>query len=95
MLLLNLAKTLNHVHHAGKEIEIIFDWANFSSSCNVPIQWIKFAYEVIPKDIRERLRTCRFLMPNEAALRYMRRLAILVNGQFYISIFLSLRISSL
>lgn len=74
-------QTLNLPQYISKDFEIVFDWANFSSTCNVPIQWIKFAYEVIPKDIRERLRLCRFLMPNEAALQYMRRLAILVNGR--------------
>ncbi|CAL1700085.1 unnamed protein product [Somion occarium] len=80
LLLYHILQTLTTPQNINREFEIIFDWTYFSAASNVPIQWVKFAYEVIPKDVRQRLRVSHFLTPNDMALRYMRKLAIIVNG---------------
>jgi neurofibromin 1 len=54
--------------------EIIFDWTSFSSSSQVPMQWLKYCIEIIPRDFRARFETAYILNPNAAAVKYLRRL---------------------
>lgn len=53
---------------------MILDYTGFTSTSQVPAQWLKFAAETIPLDIWKRLKTMRLLTPNTFALRYLRRL---------------------
>ncbi|KAI0340881.1 hypothetical protein BDW22DRAFT_1485833 [Trametopsis cervina] len=66
--------------YEGLPFDIIFDWTAFSQSSQIPTHWLKFAYEILPVDIRRRYRVSRNLNPNALALRYMRRLYNLTNG---------------
>ena len=58
----------------SRDFEIIFDFTGFTSTSQIPAQWLKFATETIPIDIWRRFRTLRLLAPNTFALRYLRRL---------------------
>ena len=58
----------------NRNFDIIFDCTGFSSTSQVPAQWLKFATETIPIDIWRRFKTLRLLTPNTFALRYLRRL---------------------
>ncbi|KAI0686496.1 hypothetical protein BC835DRAFT_1523052 [Cytidiella melzeri] len=80
LLLYYCFKTLTSPPYDGKPFDIVFDWTAFSQSSQIPTHWLKFAYEILPVDIRRRFRTSRNLTPNALALRYMRRLYNLTNG---------------
>ena len=54
--------------------EIVFDWTSFSSSSQVPMQWLKYCIEIIPHDFRAKFETAYILNPNSAAVKYLRRL---------------------
>jgi hypothetical protein len=58
----------------ARPFEIIFDWTSFSSSSQVPMQWLKYCIEIIPHDFRARFETAYILNPNSAAIKYLRRL---------------------
>lgn len=77
-------QTVTSPPYDDKPFDIIFDWTAFSQSSQIPTHWLKFAYEILPIDIRRRFRVFRNLTPNALALRYMRRLYNLTNGQSYL-----------
>jgi hypothetical protein len=58
----------------ARSFEIIFDWTSFSSSSQVPMQWLKYCIEIIPQDFRTKFDTAYILNPNGAAVKYLRRL---------------------
>ena len=58
----------------AQSFEIIFDWTSFSSSSQVPMQWLKYCIEIIPSDFRQKFETAYILSPNAAAVKYLRRL---------------------
>lgn len=58
----------------AQSFEIIFDWTSFSSSSQVPMQWLKYCIEIIPSDFRQKFETAYILSPNAAAVKYIRRL---------------------
>ncbi|KAH9939229.1 uncharacterized protein BXZ73DRAFT_88953 [Epithele typhae] len=57
-----------------RDFEIILDLTGFTSTSQVPAQWLKFATETIPTDIWKRFSALRLLSPNSSAIRYLRRL---------------------
>ena len=58
----------------AQSFEVIFDWTSFSSSSQVPMQWLKYCIEIIPHDFRAKFETAYILNPNSAAVKYLRRL---------------------
>ncbi|KAI0089247.1 hypothetical protein BDY19DRAFT_1089227 [Irpex rosettiformis] len=80
LLLYYCFKTVTSPPYEDKPFDIIIDWTAFSQSSQIPTHWLKFAYEILPIDIRRRFRVFRNLTPNALALRYMRRLYNLTNG---------------
>ncbi|EMD40361.1 hypothetical protein CERSUDRAFT_148314 [Gelatoporia subvermispora B] len=80
LLLYYIFKTLTSPRYETQSYDIIFDFTSFASTSQIPAQWLKFAQEVIPIDIRERFRTSRILTPNALALKYLRRMYNLASG---------------
>ncbi|KAI0306901.1 hypothetical protein B0F90DRAFT_1915023 [Multifurca ochricompacta] len=75
LLLYHIFKTLTSPSVAdARSFEIIFDWTAFSSSSQVPMQWLKYCIEIIPSDFRAKFETAYILNPNAAAVKYLRRL---------------------
>ncbi|KAH9030143.1 hypothetical protein EDB85DRAFT_1456161 [Lactarius pseudohatsudake] len=75
LLLYHIFKTLTSSSVADtRSFEIIFDWTSFSSSSQVPMQWLKYCIEIIPSDFRAKFETAYILSPNAAAVKYLRRL---------------------
>ncbi|KAF8506037.1 hypothetical protein F5888DRAFT_1937943 [Russula emetica] len=74
LLLYHIFKTLTSSVADARSFEIIFDWTSFSSSSQVPMQWLKYCIEIIPHDFRERFETAYILNPNSSAIKYLRRL---------------------
>ncbi|KAI0775878.1 hypothetical protein BD413DRAFT_470082 [Trametes elegans] len=74
LLLYYIFKCVTSPTNEDRDFDIILDYTGFTSTSQVPAQWLKFAAETIPIDIWKRLKTMRFLAPNTFALRYLRRL---------------------
>ncbi|KAI0371618.1 hypothetical protein BV20DRAFT_1017123 [Pilatotrama ljubarskyi] len=74
LLLYYMFKCVTSPTNEARDFDIIFDFTGFTSTSQVPAQWLKFAAETIPLDIWQRLKTMRLLAPNTFALRYLRRL---------------------
>ncbi|KAH9981838.1 hypothetical protein BJV74DRAFT_778311 [Russula compacta] len=75
LLLYHIFKTLTPTSVADtRSFEIVFDWTSFSSSSQVPMQWLKYCIEIIPHDFRAKFETAYILNPNSAAVKYLRRL---------------------
>ncbi|EKM59988.1 uncharacterized protein PHACADRAFT_115378 [Phanerochaete carnosa HHB-10118-sp] len=80
LLLYYVFKTLMSPPYVNRNFDIIFDWTAFTPNSQLPVHWLKFAYETTPVDIRQRFKMSRMLTPNALALRYMRRLYNLTGG---------------
>ncbi|KAI0355329.1 hypothetical protein OH77DRAFT_1424817 [Trametes cingulata] len=74
LLLYYMFKCVTSSTNEARDFDIIFDYTGFTSTSQVPAQWLKFAAETIPLDIWQRFKTMRLLAPNTFALRYLRRL---------------------
>ncbi|RPD66792.1 hypothetical protein L226DRAFT_452976 [Lentinus tigrinus ALCF2SS1-7] len=74
LLLYYIFKNVTSPTNESRDFDIILDFTGFTSTSQIPAQWLKFATETIPTDIWRRFRTLRLLAPNTFALRYLRRL---------------------
>lgn len=54
----------------------------------LPLQWLRFCAEIVPKDIRENFMTAHILNPNSLAQKYLRRLYNFMAGMGGIRCFL-------
>ncbi|KAH9927288.1 uncharacterized protein B0H18DRAFT_1161603 [Fomitopsis serialis] len=80
LLLFYIFKTVASSSHGDRDFDIIFDFTCFTLASQLPLQWLKFAYEVIPSDIRRRFDTAHILTPNQLATKYLKRLYNLSSG---------------
>lgn len=74
LLMYYILKTLNDSKFFGQPFDVIVDCTGFSSMSELPLQWLRFCAEIVPKDIRERFITAHVLNPNSLAQKYFRRL---------------------
>ncbi|KAH8826519.1 hypothetical protein DL96DRAFT_1529897 [Flagelloscypha sp. PMI_526] len=72
---LAVGRWLATIHNtAPTPFEIVLDLTNFSSRrSELPLQWFKFAIELIPSDLLSRLVGTHILNPNSESLRWLRR----------------------
>lgn len=80
LLVYYIFKVLGSPAYVNREFEMILDYTSFSFASQLPVQWIKFAYEVTPADIRKRFRTTYVLTPNTLAVKSLRRTYNLTSG---------------
>ncbi|KAH9948737.1 hypothetical protein B0H21DRAFT_787622 [Amylocystis lapponica] len=80
LLLYYIFKTLTSPPYEQQAFEIIFDFTSFTTTSQIPAQWLKFAHELIPLDLRERFQMSRILTPNDLAVKYLKRLYNLASG---------------
>ncbi|TFY54349.1 hypothetical protein EVJ58_g8920 [Rhodofomes roseus] len=80
LLLFYIFKTVISPSHESRDFDIIFDFTCFTLASQLPLQWLKFAYEVIPSDIRRRFDTAHILTPNQLATKYLKRVYNLSSG---------------
>ena len=76
-------QTVTSPSHEHRSYDIIFDFTCFTMASQLPLQWLKFAYEVIPSDIRGRFDTAHILTPNLLATKYLKRLYNLSSGTYF------------
>jgi hypothetical protein len=65
---------------ASQPFDIVIDMTGFTSSSQLPVQWLKYVSDITPSDLRSRLGTLYFLNINAVAYRYLRRLQNLAAG---------------
>lgn len=68
--------------YQSQPFDIILDCTSFTSSSEVPLQWLKFCAELVPYDIRMRFETVRILNPNDLMQKCLRRLYNISAGVF-------------
>ena len=52
---------------ADRSCDIIVDMTGFASSSQLPVQWLRYVTEVVPLDVRARVRAVHFLNVNATA----------------------------
>ncbi|KAF9238786.1 hypothetical protein BU15DRAFT_88233 [Melanogaster broomeanus] len=86
LLMFHLLKTLTSSEYANKLYEIILDCTSFTSTSEIPVQWLKTCSQLIPVDVRQRFINGYILNANSLTHRYLRRMynisagTILSNG---------------
>jgi hypothetical protein len=63
-----------------RQYHIVVDCTSFSSSSELPFQWIQRFVELLPLDLREHFDGISFLLPNATAINYIRRIDYLSAG---------------
>ncbi|EGO02251.1 hypothetical protein SERLA73DRAFT_166724 [Serpula lacrymans var. lacrymans S7.3] len=74
LLMYHALKTLNSPQYENRHYEIILDCTSFTSTSEIPVQWLKICTELIPSDIRNRFTYAYILNPNQLTQRYLRRM---------------------
>ncbi|KAF8559154.1 hypothetical protein OG21DRAFT_1570167 [Imleria badia] len=80
------ASTLTSSEYGKRHYEIILDCTSFTSTSEIPVQWLKTCSQLIPMDVRQRFMNGYFLNANSLTQRYLRRVynisagTILSNG---------------
>jgi neurofibromin 1 len=60
----------------------MLDCTSFTSSSEIPLQWLKYCIELLPSDIRQQFMAAHILNPNILANKYLRRLHNVSAGLF-------------
>ncbi|KAL0949203.1 hypothetical protein HGRIS_009281 [Hohenbuehelia grisea] len=80
LLMYHIFMTLTSPEHDERSFEFIVDCTYFTSGSEIPLQWVKYAVELIPSDIRSRIQITHILNPNAQTQRYLRRLCNVCAG---------------
>ncbi|KAF8450670.1 hypothetical protein L210DRAFT_3520995 [Boletus edulis BED1] len=86
LLMYHTLKTLTSPEYGSRQYEIILDCTSFTSTSEIPVQWLKTCTQLIPVDVRQRFMNGYFLNANSLTQRYLRRVynisagTILSNG---------------
>ncbi|TFK43927.1 hypothetical protein BDQ12DRAFT_702865 [Crucibulum laeve] len=80
LLMYYIFKILELPHYKDQHFQVIVDCTSFAPMSEVPLQWLKFAVELIPSDIRARFSATHILNPNVLAQKYLRRLYNIAAG---------------
>ncbi|KAL1727572.1 hypothetical protein EV714DRAFT_253754 [Schizophyllum commune] len=81
-----MAYILKHVLPWGRDdrdVELIFDCTAFSPSSEIPLQWLSFCLDLVPADVISRIKCHYILNPNQAFVRYMRKLCNMAADRSY------------
>ncbi|KDR84288.1 hypothetical protein GALMADRAFT_87191 [Galerina marginata CBS 339.88] len=70
----HILKTLTSDLYRTRSFDIVLDCTGFTATSEVPLQWLKYCAELIPKDTRVRFSATRILNPNTLTQKYLRRL---------------------
>lgn len=60
--------------YGHKYYEIIMDCTSFTSTSEIPVQWMNTCSQLVPFDIRERFTNVYILNANSLTQRYLRRM---------------------
>ncbi|KAI9574812.1 hypothetical protein HD554DRAFT_2201766 [Boletus coccyginus] len=71
--------------HGKRHYGIILDCTSFTSTSEIPIQWLKTCSQLIPMDVRQRFMNGYFLNANSLTQRYLRRVYNISAGLYHCS----------
>ncbi|KAI6130277.1 hypothetical protein EDD16DRAFT_1541379 [Pisolithus croceorrhizus] len=74
LLIYHILKTLTSAEYNQKYYEIILDCTSFTSTSEIPVQWMNTCSQLIPSDVRQRFTNIYVLNANSLTQRYLRRL---------------------
>ncbi|KAL4081516.1 hypothetical protein V8B97DRAFT_1923406 [Scleroderma yunnanense] len=74
LLMYHILKMLTGPEYGHKYYEIIMDCTSFTSTSEIPVQWMNTCSQLIPFDIRERFTNVYILNANTLTQRYLRRM---------------------
>ncbi|KAG6336483.1 hypothetical protein ID866_2597 [Astraeus odoratus] len=74
LLMYHILKTLTAPEYGRKNYEIILDCTSFTTTSEIPIQWMNTCSQLIPFDIRERFTGFYILNANSLTQKYLRRM---------------------
>ncbi|KAG8218508.1 hypothetical protein J3R82DRAFT_4145 [Butyriboletus roseoflavus] len=74
LLMYHILKTLTSPEYGKRHYEIILDCTSFTSTSEIPVQWLKTCSQLIPMDVRQRFMNGYFLNANSLTQRYLRRM---------------------
>ncbi|KAF9226729.1 hypothetical protein BS17DRAFT_500836 [Gyrodon lividus] len=86
LLMYHILKTLTSSEYGNRLYEIVLDCTSFTSTSEIPVQWLKTCSQLIPVDVRQRFINGYILNANSLTQRYLRRMynisagTILSNG---------------
>jgi neurofibromin 1 len=72
--------------YLGVTFEIVVDCTGFTPTSELPLQWLRFCAEIVPRNIRERFMIAHFLNPNSLTQKYLRRLYNFMAGNDFLFI---------
>ncbi|KAI6152285.1 hypothetical protein BKA82DRAFT_4387651 [Pisolithus tinctorius] len=74
LLIYHILKTLTGAEYNHRYYEIILDCTSFTSTSEIPVQWMNTCSQLIPSDVRQRFTNIYVLNANSLTQRYLRRL---------------------
>ncbi|TDL29911.1 hypothetical protein BD410DRAFT_780416, partial [Rickenella mellea] len=74
LLLYHIFKTVTSPDQESRPFSIVIDSTGFTTASEIPIQWFKFAVELLPSDIKDRFKAFHILNANILMQRYLRKL---------------------
>jgi hypothetical protein len=64
------------------KFDLIVDFTEFSSTSEIPLHWLRFCAETIPRDVWTTLLNVYALNPNDLSRRYLRRVSNVSAGVY-------------
>ncbi|KAL1741753.1 hypothetical protein HDZ31DRAFT_84616 [Schizophyllum fasciatum] len=83
LLMAHILKLILPWDHDNRDVEIIFDCTTFGPTSEIPLQWLNFCLDLVPSDVFSRVRCHYILNPNQAFVRYMRKLCNMAADRTY------------
>ncbi|KAG1752509.1 uncharacterized protein EDB91DRAFT_1102988 [Suillus paluster] len=80
LLMYHSLKTLLSPAYENRKFEVVLDCTSFTSTSEIPAQWLTTCSQLIPIDIRSRFQTSYVLNPNSLTQKYLRRMYNISSG---------------
>ncbi|KAG1755407.1 hypothetical protein EDB19DRAFT_1661084 [Suillus lakei] len=80
LLMYHSLKTLLSPAYENRKFEVVLDCTSFTSTSEIPAQWLTTCSQLIPIDIRHRFLTSYILNPNSLTQKYLRRMYNISSG---------------
>ncbi|KAG0709913.1 hypothetical protein DFH29DRAFT_1012634 [Suillus ampliporus] len=80
LLMYHSLKTLLSPAYENRKFEVVLDCTSFTSTSEIPAQWLTTCSQLIPIDIRSRFVTSYILNPNSLTQKYLRRMYNISSG---------------
>jgi neurofibromin 1 len=80
LLMYHSLKTLLSPAYEDRKFEVVLDCTSFTSTSEIPAQWLTTCSQLIPIDIRRRFLTSYILNPNSLTQKYLRRMYNISSG---------------